>query len=453
MVVDRRAGHGSSCSLSRQSTRRGGAINPPGSLRKFDFRRPRACSIWTGRPPRETGGTGGTRHGEPEPLSGDLRRLAARPGGVLGRGRRGDRLGEARHPHLRPRGGGLWPLVRGGRGQCLPQCRRPPRRGRRGRAGGDPVRLARHRHQEPDHLCRASGRGRGARRRAPGSRRRARRPGGALHADGARGAVRHAGLRPHRRRAFRGVSGALPPASSPPGSRTRRPRWCSPPPAASSRPGSSPTSRSSTRPAALLAQARILPDPATAAKSRRPGRGARPRLGRGCRRREGRGPRRPLRAGRRHRSALRALHLGHDRQAEGRGARHRRLPRGPRLVDAEPVRRRPRRDLLVRLRCRLGGGPFLHRLRAADPRLHHGALRGQAGRHAGCRRVLARHRRDRGGRPVHRADGAPGGEEGGPGREGDAGPRPLAFPHPVPRRRAGRSRHRGLGRADSRSCR
>ncbi len=47
------------------------------------------------------------------------------------------------------------------------------------------------------------------------------------------------------------------------------------------------------------------------------------------------------------------------------------------------------------LRHRLGGRPLLHRLRAAAPRLHVDPLRGQAGRHARRRRLLARHRRAR----------------------------------------------------------
>ena len=47
------------------------------------------------------------------------------------------------------------------------------------------------------------------------------------------------------------------------------------------------------------------------------------------------------------------------------------------------------RSVLGRLRHRLGRGPQLHRLRAALPRLHQHSLRGQAGRHAGCGRVLA----------------------------------------------------------------
>ena len=51
------------------------------------------------------------------------------------------------------------------------------------------------------------------------------------------------------------------------------------------------------------------------------------------------------------------------------------VARGPGVVD--------------RLRRRLGRRPLLHRLRAADRRRDDGALRGQAGRHAGRRRVLA----------------------------------------------------------------
>ena len=59
------------------------------------------------------------------------------------------------------------------------------------------------------------------------------------------------------------------------------------------------------------------------------------------------------------------------------------------------LRRRARRGVLGGLRRRLGGRPLLHRLRAAVRRLHHDPLRGQAGRHARRRRVLARHRRAR----------------------------------------------------------
>ena len=75
------------------------------------------------------------------------------------------------------------------------------------------------------------------------------------------------------------------------------------------------------------------------------------------------------------------------------------------------------RGLLGRLRRRLGGRPFLHRLRAAVPRLHLDPLRGQAGRHARRRRLLARHRRAQMRRHVHRADRLPRHQEGGPARQ------------------------------------
>ena len=48
-----------------------------------------------------------------------------------------------------------------------------------------------------------------------------------------------------------------------------------------------------------------------------------------------------------------------------------------------------RRRVLGGVRCRLGGRAHLHRLCAAARRLHDRALRGQAGRHARCRRLLA----------------------------------------------------------------
>ena len=68
------------------------------------------------------------------------------------------------------------------------------------------------------------------------------------------------------------------------------------------------------------------------------------------------------------------------------------------------------------LRRRLGGRPQLHRLRAAASRLHDDPLRGQAGRHAGRRRVLARHLRARRVDAVHRADRVPRHQEGRPER-------------------------------------
>ncbi len=167
-------------------------------------------------------------------------------------------------------------------------------------------------------------------------------------------------------------------------------------PAASRGPGSCPTSRSSTRRCRL-------PPPSPRPASCSSGRRRRPRFRRGA---TTIGPkpsprRAPMGAAAacvprsRDRSALRALHLGHDRKAQGRRARQRRPHGRAQMVDEEHLRRRTRRGVLGRLRRRLGGRPFLHRLRAASARLHHDPLRGKAGRHARCGRVLAGHRRAR----------------------------------------------------------
>ena len=82
-----------------------------------------------------------------------------------------------------------------------------------------------------------------------------------------------------------------------------------------------------------------------------------------------------LRAGRGDRSALHPLHLGHDRAAQGRGARQWRPHGRAQMVDEEPLRRRAGRGVLGGLRRRLGGRPQLHRLWAAAPRLHLDPLR------------------------------------------------------------------------------
>ncbi len=137
------------------------------------------------------------------------------------------------------------------------------------------------------------------------------------------------------------------------------------------------------------------------------------RLGGAAGRGEGRRQERRVRASRRDRSAVHPLHVRNDRHPEGRGARQRRPHGRAEMVDARPLRRRARRDLVVRLRRRLGGRPLVHRLRAIAARRDLDPVRGQAGRHAGRRRVLARDRRPRRGRAVHRADRLPGHQEGG----------------------------------------
>ena len=89
------------------------------------------------------------------------------------------------------------------------------------------------------------------------------------------------------------------------------------------------------------------------------------------------------------RSALHPLHLRHDRRSQGRGARQWRASGGAEMVDVQSLRRQARRGLVVRLRHRLGGRPQLHRLRAAVSRRDLDHVRGQAGRHARRRRLLA----------------------------------------------------------------
>ena len=105
-----------------------------------------------------------------------------------------------------------------------------------------------------------------------------------------------------------------------------------------------------------------------------------------------------LRAGAGDRSALHSLHLRHHRHPEGRGARQWRASGRAEMVDVQPLRRQARRGLVVRLRHRLGGRPQLHRLRPAAAWRDLDHVRGQAGRHARCRRVLARDQRAQGGR-------------------------------------------------------
>ena len=126
-----------------------------------------------------------------------------------------------------------------------------------------------------------------------------------------------------------------------------------------------------------------------------------PRGDRGRRRRV------PARAARRRAPALRPLHLGLDREAEGRPPHHRRLPGRGHLHP--PLRLRPEarvRRLLVRRRRRLGHRPLLHRLRAALQRRHQRHLRGRPrlsrqGHLVGDRRALRRHH------PLHGADRDP----------------------------------------------
>ncbi len=139
------------------------------------------------------------------PLPGDLRIGPPRPRGVLARRRAGPRLGAVAGTGLRAGFRPLRPMVPGRHPERLPQRGGPSRRRRPGGSGGDPLRLARHRDQAQHHLPGPARRGGGAGRRARRSRRRQGRPGDPVHADGARGPVRHAGLRAARRGPLGGV--------------------------------------------------------------------------------------------------------------------------------------------------------------------------------------------------------------------------------------------------------
>ena len=125
---------------------------------------------------------------------------------------------------------------------------------------------------------------------ALGARSREGRPGHHLHAHGARGGGRHAGLRPASAPFIRSSSAASRRTNSPPASTTPDPSSSSPPPAASSPTGSFPTSRCWMRPSTWPSTNRssciILQRPKERGDADR---GPRPRLGRG----DGRAPSRP----------------------------------------------------------------------------------------------------------------------------------------------------------------
>ena len=96
-------------------------------------------------------------------------------------------------------------------------------------------------------------------------------------------------------------------------------------------------------------------------------------------------------AGRGDCSSLYFVYVRDDRAAERCGARQWRPHRGLEMDHEEHLWRRSRRRVLGGFRHRLGGWPFLHRLRAVVPRKHGDPLRGQASRDTGRRSILARH--------------------------------------------------------------
>ena len=293
-----------------------------------------------------------------------------------------ERIFDARRGRLRP-------LVSRRALQRLLQRARPACRGRPRRPGRALLRQPRHRDQARHHLSRTARRDGDARRRAQRSRGRGGRPGADLHADDSRGDRRHARLRAHRRRAFGGVRRLRRQGARDPHRRRRAEghshrelrRRAGP----DRRIQAAARSCDLSRPAQAVDLRRL---PASADQGGHE-RGSRPRLDRARRRRPSGGQAGALRRPRRDRSALHSLYFRHDRHAERRGARHRRLSGRAQMVDVGDLRHQARRDLLDRLRHRLGRRPFLHRLCAAAAGLRQRPLRRQTDRDAGRRRLLA----------------------------------------------------------------
>ncbi len=114
------------------------------------------------------------------------------------------------------------------------------------------------------------------------------------------------------------------------------------------------------------------------------------------------------------RTELHPVHVGHDRQAERRAARYRRLCGRACCVDARHFLQPAGRDLFFDQRHRMGRRPFVHRLRAADQRHGHGHVRRPAD--PSRRRHLVEHRREvQSQRDVLVADRDSRTEETGPG--------------------------------------
>ena len=129
-----------------------------------------------------------------------------------------------------------------------------------------------------------------------------------------------------------------------------------------------------------------------------------------------RGDRRPAqhlraRMGGRRAPAVPALHLGLDRQAQGRAALHRRLPAARGADHQVDLRPEARRRVLVHRRHRLGHRPHLHRLRPAGARRHRDRVRRRA-HLPGRRPLLEDDPGPQGHDLLHRADGDPLADQG-----------------------------------------
>ena len=309
-------------------------------------------------------------------VQGDVRALDQGPERLLGRGGQAPALvpdaeqDQERLVRARRR---LDQVVRGRQPQRRLQLHRPAPGDAR---AADRHHLGRRRSVaiQAHHLSGAARRGLQARQYPAQPQRREGRPRHHLHADDPGGGLRHARLRAHRRDPLGGVRRLLAGIARRPhrGLRLqgrdhgRRRRARRPQGAAEGQ-----HRRRHRQGRRRRSRHRRAPH----RRRRRHGSGARRLLRQG---RRGRHRRMPVRAHERGRPAVHPLHLGLDRQAEGRAAHHRRLSRLHRDDASIRVRLSRRRHLLVHRRRRLGDRPQLHRVRAARQRRHHAGVRRRA---------------------------------------------------------------------------
>ncbi|CAA9465411.1 MAG: Acetyl-CoA synthetase, partial [uncultured Solirubrobacteraceae bacterium] len=360
-------------------------------------------------------------HGPPGPVQREPPvRAPGRAGGDGERAGRGVRGGGSGPPRLLGRAGppaAVGDAVRAGPGlaaavrevvrrrhaQRRGQLRRPPRRGRARRPRRAALgRRARGRAARP-HVRRPAARGLQGGQRARAARGARRRPRLHLPADGPRGGHLDARLRPAGRAALRRLRRLLRAGAGRPHHRRagegRHHRGRRLPAREGQRPQGDPRRGARALPGRLRR---------AGAQAHRPGGG----LDRGPRRvvvrPGGRAARHARRAGlRRRAAAVPALHLRHDRQAQGHPAHLRGLPR-PVRVDALGRLRPQARDrrLLVHRRRRLGHRPQLHHVRAARQRRDAGDVRGDARRRR-ARPAVAHRRGVRRDAALHRAHADP----------------------------------------------
>ena len=138
-------------------------------------------------------------------ISRTVQRQHLRSHGLLGGRREGGDLDPRAAADPRRLQSAVLPVVSRRRAEHLRQRAGPPRRGRPRRAAGADLRLAGDRVAAHVHLPRTARRDGAVRRRAARAGRRQGRPGRDLHADGARGGDRNAGVRTAGRGAFGGV--------------------------------------------------------------------------------------------------------------------------------------------------------------------------------------------------------------------------------------------------------